>query len=425
MSDVLVVGAGLAGCSVAWHLSADARVRVIDGASQPGAEASAQNAGMIRLLGEDPVERSLALRTDRLLGALGEDWDGLDVGRVTGALMALAEDDAHLNDAVAWARARGVDVQACDRPAEVAPILTGARLRRAWFLPRARVADAHALITGFVRGVRRRGGRVDCGAAALRLRVSAGRCVGVDTPDGPLRAGRVVLAAGAWSAGLARTAGLERPLFPLRRSLLQSESHRLARSEHPWTWLDDVGLYVRPEAGGWLGSACEESVDWPNPGAPSRGQPESLQIARFAEKLRIHLPALRPERLSGWTGLRTFAPDRRPLLGADPDLAGLWWAAGLGGFGVTCSLAVGETVAEWMRGRTVPWLSPEIVSPGRPFPGRWTIRPTGECHQPRLIGGRMPAWIPAADQETHSGERSGGQPLACPLGPWSRLVSLL
>ena len=75
----------------------------------------------------------------------------------------------------------------------------------------------------------------------------------------------------------------------------------------------------------------------------------------------------------GWTGLRTFAPDRRPFLGADPELDGLWWAAGLGGFGVTCSLGIGEALGAWMRGEDVPWLRPQGVSPGRALLSRWPV----------------------------------------------------
>jgi glycine/D-amino acid oxidase-like deaminating enzyme len=84
------------------------------------------------------------------------------------------------------------------------------------------------------------------------------------------------------------------------------------------------------------------------------------------DKIERLLPALADVAFTGgWTGLRTFTPDRRPLLGPDPDIAGLHWATGLGGFGVTCSLAAGEAVAGWIHGSRFDWLEPTDVAPGR------------------------------------------------------------
>src|SRR5690606_16110974 len=124
-ADVVVVGAGLAGCAVAWHLAPRARVLVVEQGEAPGAEATAQNAGMVRRLGEDPFERALAIRTAEWLADPGADWEGTEPSRVTGAVLALARDPFHLHDGVAHLRARGVRIEACDRPAEVAPALAG------------------------------------------------------------------------------------------------------------------------------------------------------------------------------------------------------------------------------------------------------------------------------------------------------------
>ncbi|TNE86309.1 MAG: FAD-binding oxidoreductase [Deltaproteobacteria bacterium] len=382
--DILVIGAGLAGLSVAWHLRDQARVRVLERREQPGTEASSQNAGMIRRMGEDPYERALAVRTHERLEALPEELARFTPSRVTGALLGLVDDPWHLHDAAAHLRARGVRVESVDRPAEIAPILAGSPVRHAWYLPDERVADAHALVSGFVAGVRERGGEVRCREVVESVILEGGRAVGVRTADGELRADAVVLAAGAWSRHLAAEAGLSRPLVPLRRTLLQTAADSRAAG-HPWTWLDDVGVYLRPEGTGWLLSGCDEAIDFPDDG-PSTGPVEIEPRALALDKIERFLPALGEPRLTGgWTGLRTFAPDRRPMLGEDPELPGLWWAAGLGGFGVTCSLAVGEAVAGWLCGEQVPWLDREAVSPGRRTLRRWAIRPTGDLAGSKLV----------------------------------------
>jgi D-arginine dehydrogenase len=384
--DVIVVGAGLAGCSVAWHLASTHRVLVLDQGDQPGAEASAQNAGMVRRLGHDPCERALALRSFSFFEAPGDDWSEAPPSRTVGAVLALASDPTQLHDAVAHLRVRGVPVHACDRPAEVAPALSGSRLSTAWYLPQERVADPHALLTGFLRGIRRCGSAVQCKTAVEALVLDGDRVVGVRTPQGELHAPVVVLAAGAWSAVLARRAGLVRPLVPLRRTLIQTAPDELSNPDHPWCWIDDVGLYVRPEAGGWLLSGCDESIDGPPAGPGSWGQPSPYHRALAMDKLGRHLPALAEvQPVGGWTGLRTFATDRRPVLGEDLERPGLWWAAGLGGFGVTCAYAVGEAVAAWMRGHRVDWLRPSLVSPSRRYLRRWPIHPDGTHHGSRLV----------------------------------------
>jgi len=383
---VIVVGAGVAGLAVAAGLAESADAVVVDRAKQTGTEATAQNAGMVRVLCEDPVERALAIRTSKRL----HEPDLAAHGRVVGALLGLLDDPHHLNDAVAGARAAGVVVHDAADAAEFAPAARGARLRRAWWVPDARVVDAHGLIGALAA---RAGAEIRLGLDVQRLDVNGGRCVGVVFADGSAAAADVVvLAAGAWCAGLAATAGLSRPLIPVRRHLLMSGPHPLAQADHPWLWLDDVGLYVRPESGGWMGSPCDEQATPPPPGGDSQGPVDAARRALWLDKIERHLPALAGVRpVGGWTGLRTFAPDRRPMIGPDPGLPGLSWCAGLGGFGVSAGVAAGEAAAAWLLDREVSWLSRRAVDPGRRTPSRWTIRPDGVADHARIIAGALPA----------------------------------
>ena len=389
--EVLVVGAGLAGLSVAWWLRGRARVQVVDMAAQAGAEASSQNAGMLRRLGEDPYERTLAQRVHGLLRAPPSPAlaDPL-LSRQTGAVLALAHDPFHLHDAVSGLRARGVPLEALDRDrlTEVAPIMADAPVVRAWYIPDERVVDAGLLVGALLRDLREAEGcTVSLNTRIDALDVHQGRVRGVRSAGRVLGADMVVLAGGAWARQLVTPHGLLRPLIPLRRTLVQVRGARPA-GHHPWCWVDDVGVYVRPEGEGWLLSGCDEAVDAPVGLAPgSRGPVGELERALALDKLSHWFPALSEVHpVGGWTGLRTFAPDRRPVLGADPDLEDLWWCAGLGGFGVTCGLAAGEAVAAWMTGGTVPFLlDPPAVSPGRSFFRRWPIRPMGDIARMRLV----------------------------------------
>lgn len=385
------MGGGLAGLSVAWHLCRDHRVLVLEQGPQPGAEASAQNAGMVRRLGEDPHERALALRTHAFLEADDGALAGVPLSRVTGAVLGLATDPHHLHDGVAHLRAAGVRIEALDRPAEAAPILAGARLAAAWHLPDERVADAQALVDGFVRGIRAAGGELRVGTPVRALARDGDRVVGVRTDARVVQAGQVVLAAGAWSGRLATPLGLWRPLFPLRRTLLFAPAPPASDPGHPWTWIDDEGIYARPETGGWLLSGCDENLDPPGDAPGSTGPVATEHRGLALDKVERFFPTLRGIRPSqGWTGLRTFATDRAPLLGPDREAPGLVWAAGLGGFGVTCSVGVGEAVAAWMRGQDTPWMHRDGVAPDRPHLRRWPIRPLGDIHRVKLVSAPRP-----------------------------------
>ena len=370
-AQTIIVGAGIVGACVAEALAGRGELLVIEQGAAPGEEATAQNAGMCRRLVVDPHERALACRSAALLerweaeGAFPDGAPLRRVGAVIGAVAPGARADGLQAAAEDLAR-RGVAVEALapDRVGERAPALAGAPLHRAWWLPDEGLLDPHAITRAALARARSRGARLAVARRGLSLVVQEGRVIGVKTERGWIEAERVILASGAWSAWLAASAGLARPLVPLARHLLLSAPHPLADPHHPYAWLDDAGLYVRPEAGAWLLSPCDETAVAPPEGPGSRGGVDPGARACAMDKVERLLPALRDLRLrSGWTGLRTFAPDRRPVLGEDPERPGLVWATGLGGAGVTCGLAVGEAVAALLAGEGAQGL--EAFSPAR------------------------------------------------------------
>ncbi len=175
------------------------------------------------------------------------------------------------------------------------------------------------------------------------------RAIAVETPRGRIDAGAIVDAAGAWAGLLAREAGGAPPRFePRRRHLFLSrpiggaaEAPPLPGS--PFVWDIDRGWYARPEGPRWLLSPCDEEPH--PPGAPdvSAGAVEALE-----RKLCAHAPALAQTALPaerGWACLRTFAPDGRFAIGPDPAIENYFYAAGLGGHGVTTAPAFGELAA--------------------------------------------------------------------------------
>ncbi len=354
-----MVGAGIAGASLAWHLAGPrCRVLILEQGRQPLGEASAQNAGMLRCFVAGEEERALACKSRLRIDSLAShpDWEGAAPLRTTGAVLALAEPDPRYEPIAADLRARGIRCEAADPRllGRVAPAMAGSPVTEAWWLPDEGLCDAWTLGQGFLRGARRRRAELRTGVEVLELTRRGDRIAGVITDRGPIDAGIVVLAAGAWSDALARRADLTGPeLTPKARHLLQSAPHPLGTRDHPWCWIDDVGLYVRPEAGGFLVSPCDETDRFPKRGAGSGAPVEALGRALAHEKLTRYLPALADLRLvGGWRGLRTFTPDRSLRAGFDPTVDGLYWMAGLGGCGVSVALALGERCAAELQGVT-------------------------------------------------------------------------
>ena len=385
-ADVTIIGAGLAGCSIAWHLRKTHKVVVIDQAETPGSEASSQNAGMLRRLGEDPYERRLAQRTHLFLEHPHPDWEGLTVSRKSGALMLLAQDPHHLEDALSHLRALKVSVQEHRKPGEIAPYLQKQAFVRAYFLPEEHSCDPKALLLGFVRGAKAQGVDFKLKTQASSLVWDNDQVIGVNTSRGRIYSDKVVLAAGAWSSQIAADSNVIRPLTPLRRAVFRLRNNKSQPLDSPWVWVDDVGIYAKPTADGFLISPCDEHIDPPLPGHSSWGRAIPSQHDLLHDKLQRYFPGLLTHKIEeDWTGLRTFAPDRRPILGPDKEANGLLWAAGLGGFGLSCCVGIGEAIAAWIRDAPTEWLDPRMVSPNRGLSTKWLTRPDGHIHRGQLV----------------------------------------
>jgi D-arginine dehydrogenase len=177
-----------------------------------------------------------------------------------------------------------------------------------------------------------------------RLLVEKGRCAGVVTPGGEIRSRWVVNAAGAWAGRLARQVGAAPiPMTPLRRCAVTfSPPAGVDTTRWPMVASEDLKVYFKPDAGRLLMSPMDEAVS-----EPCDARPDDLTIAEGMERLRELAPAIVPQALkSKWAGLRTFCPDRLPVVGPDPFLPGFFWHAGQGGSGIETSPELGRVAVD-------------------------------------------------------------------------------
>jgi D-arginine dehydrogenase len=227
------------------------------------------------------------------------------------------------------------------------------------FCPTDGVVDIHALLTDLLREARDGGFDTLTNCAVESFVMEGGVVRGVRTSRGEIRARMVIDATGAWSGRMGRTTPL--PLKCYRRHLFFGGEPGIIPRDAPLVWDLHAGYYVRTEGVGLLMCPCDESEH--PPGIPSV---DSDVTDLLADKLLRYAPGLSAVALRrNWACLRTFAPDRRPVIGWDPGTRGLFHVSGLGGFGVTTSLAVGEVAASVINNAALSWVDVSCFGAGR------------------------------------------------------------
>jgi D-arginine dehydrogenase len=343
----VIVGAGFAGGSTAFHLARRGigRVVVVERERRAGVHSSGRNAAMVRQVVAEPAIAGLARQGARAIQALSSAPEPVEFRARGSLLLASGARLETLRREADLAREAGLPAEWWSRAQAVArvPVLSGADFEGGCFCPSDGVVDIAALLQHYLRGAEESGAQVVLGEEAVELVVEGGKVAGIRTGDVVVRAPAVVDAAGAWAGRLgAEAGGLRIPMRALRRHLVFTGRFPRASPDWPFVWDVAHEVYFRPESDGLLLSPCDESEC-----APGIPEVDPAAIELLSEKVRRHLPGLGDLPVArSWAGLRSFAPDGRFVIGPDPALPGLFWAAGLGGHGVTSSAGVGALAAE-------------------------------------------------------------------------------
>ncbi len=340
----IIIGAGVAGLATAHALASRGITDVLVLEAEPAAarHASGLNAAILRTVIEEPALAALAERSAPFFEDPPEAVSDRPLVDPVGLILT-ADSDPAAATLEASARQTSRPTRAID---------AGELLRRAPFVatrPRAAllseadgVLDIAALTSGLERAARAAGVRFVFRSKVESLLVERGAVCGVACSAGRrYRADSVLIAAGGWAAQLARPHGSPVLLEPRRRHLLVTAPDPRVEPRWPVVWNLGDSYYARPESGGMLLCACDETVVDPDACAIDPGVRELL-----AEKVQRHLPRFADAPAAHlWCGMRTFSEDHGFVLGPDPVIDGLFWAAGLGGHGMTTAPAVGQLVA--------------------------------------------------------------------------------
>ncbi len=335
--ETVIVGAGFAGASTAYHLArSGARgVLVLDREAAAGMQASGRNAGLLRQSSDDPEIATLLQRGARAARRALREIPG-SIQR-TGSLI-LGGGIARLS---AGPRARVLDAS------EIVRGLRG----KALYDPDDSVVDPQALLGVFLEGARGRGVTFAFGESVTAVRTARGRVEGVETTKRKIATKTLVVAAGAWAGEVAALAGSKGiAIEPRRRHLFRGGIDRPEGKSWPFVWNEEKGVYFRPEGDGMLLSPCDAE-----PHRPAEPEVDPARREELARKVADVFGVLGEWRLGpGWACLRTFAKDERFVIGPDPSVRGLFWVGALGGHGMTSAWAIGRLAAQVILGRRAP-----------------------------------------------------------------------
>jgi D-arginine dehydrogenase len=364
VADVVVVGGGIAGLSALVQLAPDQRAVLLEREPLLATHASGRNAAIYRPLERDGSSAQLAKRSLEVLGELAAGGVGAEQFlRRNGLLLGSAERESLL-PWVEDGRREGVDCELLEGKAlgECASSLATGDVAYGVWVPSGGVLDLHAIHTTLAAAARTAGAAIRTNACVTRLLSENARIHGVALADGSeIQTGSVVIAAGAWGNELAASCGTALPLSPVRRHLVQLEPSAGATlpDGHPIVWRLDDEVYYRAESRGVLASPCD-AAPWPACDPPA----DAAALEMLARKLARTAPMLASAKVRRyWACLRTFAPDRELVVGADPRIAGLYWLAGLGGHGMAVAPAAGEVLAACVRGEGHALKA--VLAPGR------------------------------------------------------------
>ena len=356
--DVVVIGAGIAGASVAAELARTHRVAVLERESHPGYHSTGRSAALFSEIYGNSVVRALSRASRTFFYSPPDAFSQTPLVRPRGALhIAPPEQAARLEQFAA-----NPDVHTAIRRVtpedamRACPILRPEYTHAAVLEEDAADVDVDALHQGYLRAFRTAGGTLITDAEVSRLAHADGGWR-VETHDMAYTARIVVNAAGAWADAIATTAGTA-PLGiqPCRRTAVLVEPP-LGLSPDTWPMVIDAEetFYIKPDAGLLLISPADET-----PLAPCDVQPEELDVAVAIDRVE-HATTLKVSRIrKRWAGLRSFAPDRSPVIGFDPVLPNFFWLAGQGGYGIQTAPAAAKIAAALVSGDSVFAASPDI-----------------------------------------------------------------
>ena len=358
---VVVIGGGMAGISSAARLAEDFDVTVLEQELQPGYHSTGRSAAVFHKAFENDIVHRLTCWSEPFFKEpeegfehAGEPMCHMLVGTHSDR-EAIGEFLAKWTGRCPWLYPMNETEIREHIPALDQSIQVGVMDEQSLKL------DVHSLLTGFRKRLTACGGKILTQIRVESIGWNADRWCIAGANGTELEAEILVNAAGAWADSVARLAGVPtQGIQPKRRTALLVDAG--VDISH-WPMCYRAGLYFKPDAGFLLVSPADETDT-----EACDAQPELLDVATTIERLNatVTLEIERPEQM--WAGLRSFAPDRLPVIGFEREHEGFFWVAGLGGYGIQTSPAYSEIVKHLVQKQPLPdemGIEEDLIAPSR------------------------------------------------------------
>ncbi len=350
--DCIVIGAGIAGASLAAALAGRLKVLLLEAEPQAGYHSTGRSAALYAPIYGNAVIRALTRASRPFFDAPPEGFAATPLLRPRETLFLVGAGQEPLATAFlaeADVRAGTLDLDVEQTLARV-PALSRERIAGALLDPGSADIEVDLLHQGFLRQARAQGAELRLGEPLLALQREGADWV-AQTAAGRYRTPLVVNAAGAWADTVAELAGVAPlALQPLRRTAaLIDAPGGLDCRDWPAVVTIDESHYFKPDAGLLLISPADET-----PSPPCDAQPEEWDVAVAVDRFETLTGQPVRKVHHRWAGLRVFSPDRSPVVGHDARAPGFFWCAGHGGYGIQTAPALARLAAAELLGQALP-----------------------------------------------------------------------
>ena len=350
-AEVVIIGGGIVGSSIAYHLTAAGckDVLVIERETAQGKGSTGKSMGGVRAQFSTPVNIQMSLYSIPFYASFDERL-GYPAGYRPQGYLFCATEEKHL----AYLRTnyekqialglKNVRLITADEIRSMFPQLRSDDIVGGSFCSTDGFVDPYSAMNGFMAWAADHGAKLWKNTPVTNIQLDAKGIFSVETSRGPLSTRNVVNACGAWAAGIARMLNLDLPVEPLRRMLIPTEPFDQFPHTAPMIIDMSNGFHFRPEALGFL-LAWNDPEE--TPGYKTDFEPAFIEkvLTRAADRVPIFENlAVNPKR--AWAGLYEMTPDHHPILGEAPGVPGFFLANGFSGHGVMHAPATGKILSD-------------------------------------------------------------------------------